>query len=517
MRINKRIFSALTILALLLAVLLPACGPAKDGQIDIASRERIGINSKDDCWIYNGADLILYSDDHSTEKIRLYGDSGNVTVAGALSLTGATGVSSLLDAGNGLEVTGNITQTSGTALLNAVAVTSTLSANTLSTTNAVTVGAGLDIVGALEVTSTATFRAAVDSYAPYVDTSGSFRINDDVLITGTVGSISILTPNTINVVNAVTVGAGLDIVGALEVTSTATFRGAVDSYAPFVDTSGSFRINDSTIITGDLTVSGSASYSSATVVVPFSDTSGSLRMNDDVLITGTLSMAGVINDTGTVVRVDDSLLVTGTITTADYVYAEGYIAAANNDVRILDSVLITGSLAVQGEVSDQGTLFRVNDNSLVTGTLGVSGQATLGSASVTGLTTASNGASVTGGVTVTGYTTATTWAGMGSMYGAISTTVEYTTANSIVLNAVAPKLIVPFTTSGPAADMAGISDGSYIGQLLILKSVETTAGHTLVITQGENVDDTLTLDVDDCAMLFWDGSDWRVISFYDET
>ncbi len=445
-------------------------------EVGAAQVERIGIMSQDDCYLINGADLIGYSDRLSTEKFTLYANNGNasfdgtVSIGTALSLTGGAGVSSLLDAANGFEVTGNITQTSGTALLNVVAVTSTLSANTINVTNQVTVGAGVDIVGALEVTGTSNLKGNLTIDGALADTSGSVEINDSVVITGVLS-----------------------------------------------DGGDSFRINDNTIVTGNLTVSGSASYSSATVVVPFSDTSGSLRMNDDVLITGTLSMAGVINDTGTVVRVDDSLLVTGTITTADYVYAEGYIAAANNDVRILDSVLITGSLAVQGEVSDQGTLFRINDNSLVTGTLGVSGQATLGSASVTGLTTASNGVSATGGVTVTGYTTATTWAGMGSMYGAISTTVEYTTANSIVLNAVAPKLIVPFTTSGPAADMAGISDGSYIGQLLILKSVETTAGHTLVITQGENVDDTLTLDVDDCAMLFWDGSDWRVISFYDET
>lgn len=47
-----------------------------------AVRERISIDSRDDVYLFNGADLYMYSDDHSTQKFHADGATGNLATAG---------------------------------------------------------------------------------------------------------------------------------------------------------------------------------------------------------------------------------------------------------------------------------------------------------------------------------------------------------------------------------------------------------------------------------------------------
>jgi hypothetical protein len=55
-----------------------------------AVRERISIDSREDVYLHSGADLYVYSDDHSTQKLHVDGGTGavdgesNVTLAGLL-------------------------------------------------------------------------------------------------------------------------------------------------------------------------------------------------------------------------------------------------------------------------------------------------------------------------------------------------------------------------------------------------------------------------------------------------
>lgn len=71
---NKKLFA---ILVALLLLVLTGC----------AVRERISIDTRDDSYIYGGADLFFYSDDHSTQKLRIVGETGAVNATGALSVT----------------------------------------------------------------------------------------------------------------------------------------------------------------------------------------------------------------------------------------------------------------------------------------------------------------------------------------------------------------------------------------------------------------------------------------------
>lgn len=125
---------------------------AKQVQVGVAAiRERIAIDTSDDSYIWNGADVIVYSDNHSTQKIRLIGESGDIDATGVITADG------------GLVITGNLS-----------------------------------------------------------DENGSFRINDNVLVTGTLGVSS-----QVNAANGVAVTGGITATGALTVTSWGRFYGLV--------------------------------------------------------------------------------------------------------------------------------------------------------------------------------------------------------------------------------------------------------------------------------------------------
>ncbi len=51
-------------------------------EIEARVREKISIDARDDALLYNGADLIVYSDDHSTTKATLDGATGTLAHAG---------------------------------------------------------------------------------------------------------------------------------------------------------------------------------------------------------------------------------------------------------------------------------------------------------------------------------------------------------------------------------------------------------------------------------------------------
>ena len=67
----------------------PACPECPDCAVVENSPyavERIGIDSRDDSKLYNGADFYMYSDDHSTQKAHIDGATGNVDVEGTLDV-----------------------------------------------------------------------------------------------------------------------------------------------------------------------------------------------------------------------------------------------------------------------------------------------------------------------------------------------------------------------------------------------------------------------------------------------
>jgi len=125
------ISAVLSILATLgiinLADVIPFPTPDSEARV----RERISIDARDDAYLYNGADLIVYSDNHTTEKARIDGATGNLT-ANNVTVNGTfipAGAFDLNGAAMAIDADGNTTlQASGDdlALLTTGAATGTL-------------------------------------------------------------------------------------------------------------------------------------------------------------------------------------------------------------------------------------------------------------------------------------------------------------------------------------------------------------------------------------------------------
>ena len=79
-------------------------------------KERIAIDASEDSFIYNGADLTWYSNNHVTSKASIAGDSGNASFAGTLGVTGNATFSSKI-----IYAMTNITPTTGSTLTASVA------------------------------------------------------------------------------------------------------------------------------------------------------------------------------------------------------------------------------------------------------------------------------------------------------------------------------------------------------------------------------------------------------------
>lgn len=104
-----------------LAGAIASCGGSQDvaGPVPLATnegpRERIGLNSRTDSEIYNGADIIFYSNDHISQTLGLYGDSGNVDaegdvdIAGDLEVEGVITGTSVVSTSLSYAATGNVT------------------------------------------------------------------------------------------------------------------------------------------------------------------------------------------------------------------------------------------------------------------------------------------------------------------------------------------------------------------------------------------------------------------------
>lgn len=421
---------------------------------------------------------------------------------------------------------------------------------TLNATDAVTVGGTAKIVGATTMTGNVDIKGIVSS-----DTINILRLNENTVVTGTFGASGLATLGTANVTGAFQGGStglfnGTLTAASLVVTGSNTWTGQLAAGNGLLVTqnitqvSGSFILNSGTV-SGTLGVAGIGTFASQLyadnglrVTQNITQVSGSTILNT-ATVSGTLDVQGLVSsNAGNILQLNENTVVTGTLALsgdADLNGAldvAGIVSSADNDFRLNDNALISGTLTASGAADLNSTLGIAGiatfeseahaDNGLrITGNITqVSGSAILNSASVTS-TLAANTLSATDNITASKSLTATYYGGFGATYFAISSTVDYTTGATIVLSAV-PKGIVPITTGGPGATLdagASISDGAYLGQILVISNVDGTAGHTLVIKNAANtsIGKDRTLDVNDSIGLYWDGTNWVLMWLTDSS
>ena len=237
---QKLLRIAAVVLLVAAAVLWIKASLEKQVAVGIAAvRERIAIDTRNDSYMWGGADLIVYSDDHSTQKVRIIGESGSIDATGVIT------------ADAGIVMTGNLS-----------------------------------------------------------DENGSFRVNDNALVTGTLG-----------------VSSQINAAGGVAATGNVT-------------------------VSTDLSVAGNILSAAASV-----------RINDPVIITGGLTVQGVVADNGTSVRIQDPVLITGSLGVTAQVSADG-LASTN-------AITSSGSLSVTNWGRFYGLGFDSYSSQVVTASYGI--------------------------------------------------------------------------------------------------------------------------------------------------
>jgi hypothetical protein len=279
---------------------------------------------------------------------------------------------------------------------------------------------------------------------------------------------------------------GLSVASGTHFSGPVIVAGGIETGNNFTTTVGSFiNSRGAVTVTDDLRVTGNVDAANAV----------GLRLKDDVLVTGTLGVSSQINAA-------NGVNVTGNITVGTDLDVAGNIKSTSGDVRINDGALITGSLAVAGNVSDSSTMLRLNDDTLVTGTLGVSGDLTL-----------SAGAALYGSGVLSVTNAAEFWtvALQPAATQVVSTNYGVTVTNYSVIY-----LYTSATDAGVVVNLDGtnaVTDGAYVGQLLVLVNVDTDPA-TITVHKGKNVQapaDVALKAQYDSATFMWNGTDWVLL------
>lgn len=189
-----------------------------------------------------------------------------INTKGAVTVTDQLQVSSQIAGLNGLTVAGNITSTDDLVMSTGAIVDAT---GAVTVNDQLYVASQIVAANGVDVTGNITVGASNDLVmhgGNIWDDTNDVDVMDDMEIAGklVVGS-QITASNGVAVTGNVTVSTDLDVAGNA------------------FSTSGSFRINDAAIITGDLTIVGGN----------IADDGGSVRINDNTLITGTLNVTGM--------------------------------------------------------------------------------------------------------------------------------------------------------------------------------------------------------------------------------
>jgi hypothetical protein len=127
---RKRRFTAALALALLVLGLALVAVGCRDVE-HRAVRERIAIDARVDSYVYNGADIYWYSDNHSSQTAHIAGDTGNVDVEGTANIAGAVTlqddltIAGALDADSTTAFADTVTLEAGSTLVGSSTTTGT--------------------------------------------------------------------------------------------------------------------------------------------------------------------------------------------------------------------------------------------------------------------------------------------------------------------------------------------------------------------------------------------------------
>lgn len=156
--------------ALALAVIGAGLGVVACQQQDasLEARVRYGLNTREDVVLHSGADLVMYSDDHSTVKFTVDGSTGAIDSESSLDMTSLNVVAPTA-----------IATATPAALINSTGVSALLELRKASTPVFQVNGSGnVDIEGTLDVNSTSDLKGDL------ADSGGTLTIADNAKVDG---------------------------------------------------------------------------------------------------------------------------------------------------------------------------------------------------------------------------------------------------------------------------------------------------------------------------------------------
>lgn len=522
----------LTIIIAVLAIMAIAAMP-------VIVRERISIMTREDVWLYDGADVLLSSGalsggnfDTSSQTIGLYGNDGRVAVAAPTSLASATPVFHVNSDGLGQLMR---IEDAATPVFQ------------ISDGGAVAVAGALTFEGKLTVNDAIEANGDSDEHQLVVE-AHSTQTSDVVRIRQSNATNVVAIDNSGNT----TITGTLGIQGAATVYDQVTIDGDGDEHQLVVEAHSTqtsdlvrFRQSDSTNVfavsnAGNMTISGTLQVegdihdgAGDIVVDDAARVSGALTANT-LAVTSTVNVDGAVtlnstldiggnisSDTGAISTTDD-ITVTGKISVTDTSDLQGNVYDNEGTFTIADDTLIDGQadaeqLVVQGhssqtaqtlvvEQSDSTRVATIDNsgNAAISGTLQVEGDIFDNAGDVV----VDDAARVSGTLTQNASSITTTLT--------IGTWEAFTgqTELTIAMNdTITPTGTYQPLTAGGAVSAGGIAAGT-AGQLLILTNISAN-NITITDTGTVMLNANRVLGQYDTIMLLSDGTNWLELSYND--
>lgn len=381
----------------------PAWEVAYRQDIGTQQVERIGILSRDDCILRDGADLYFYSDDQSTQKLHVDGATGNLDLEGTLDLLSTLNVDGAVTLNSTLDVDGNITSgTGGITVTDNVFIDGQADAAQLlvqayqtETGKTFTVEAydgtdklTVDSSGNLVVVGTSDLQGNVS------DSGGTVTVADNVLIDGAADAEQLIvqgysTQTTDLFVAEISDGTDkfqINAAGNITVAGTSNLIGNIS------DSGGAVTIADNVLIDGQadaaqMIVQGNATQTTDLFVAEISDGTDKFQINaaGNITVAGTSNLVGNISDSDSAVTFADNVMVDGAAD-AIQLQVQGnssqttdlFVAEASNGTDVFQinnsgNITVAGTSNLIGNLLDSGGTLTVGDDFAVTGSSDLQG------------------------------------------------------------------------------------------------------------------------------------------------
>ena len=454
-------------------------------------RERTCLYARCDSWIVNGSDILFYSDDLSTLKAAIYGDSGNLYSAGSMVYEGATADAyettvSVVDPTADRTVT--IPNETGAVMM------SSLATNGTAITNSVTGGTNVLV---WEGATADGYETSVSATDPTADRSVVLADGGGTVM------LSSLATNATDAANSVT-GASNGLVfegataGDYETTLSVTDPTA-DRSVVFADGAGTVML--SSLATNAPDAANSVSGASASLV--FEGSSADEHETSLTVTNPTADRTATLPNVSGTIHINEA---TQNLTANTGIF-NGDVDMQNNEIT---NIGVAGT-----DFGDDGSLTTAQTITVTAGGANITGGLTISEGDLADSVILS--ADIKDGEIVNADVSASADIAYSKMEDFLKLTEGAVQVMTYGCTLTSVASFQPITSTAVITNVV-IADGSVAGQIVVISN-ENAADDITILESGSNLeaggDVTLTGGAYDLLTLLWDGARWIRLAFFD--